>query len=76
MQQQSTLTTTRLSDAVNNASCLLIFLLVINLRLFLKVAIDIEFAKNQFELHRKVNPAEVIVGWLVLITVVCDVIGS
>jgi len=35
--------------------------------LFLKVAIDIEFAKNQFELHRKVNPAEVIVGWLVLL---------
>jgi translation initiation factor 3 subunit F len=28
-----------------------------------EVAIDIEFAKNQFELHRKVNPSEVIVGW-------------
>ena len=30
---------------------------------YVKVAIDIEFAKNQFELHRKVNPTEVIVGW-------------
>jgi len=35
--------------------------------LLLKVAIDIEFAKNQFELHRKVNPTEVIVGWLVIV---------
>jgi translation initiation factor 3 subunit F len=28
-----------------------------------EVAIDIEFAKNQFELHKKVNASEVIVGW-------------
>jgi len=28
-----------------------------------EVAIDIEFAKNMYELHKKVNPAELIVGW-------------
>jgi len=28
-----------------------------------EVAIDIEFAKNMFDLHRKVNPNELIVGW-------------
>jgi translation initiation factor 3 subunit F len=28
-----------------------------------EVAIDLEFAKNMYELHRKVNPSEVIVGW-------------
>jgi translation initiation factor 3 subunit F len=28
-----------------------------------EVAIDIEFAKNMYELHRKVNASEVIVGW-------------
>ncbi|CAH1791841.1 unnamed protein product, partial [Owenia fusiformis] len=28
-----------------------------------EVAVDIEFARNMYELHKKVNPAEVIVGW-------------
>ncbi|XP_071958505.1 eukaryotic translation initiation factor 3 subunit F-like [Antedon mediterranea] len=28
-----------------------------------EVAVDIEFAKNMFDLHKKVNPAESIVGW-------------
>ncbi len=28
-----------------------------------QVAIDIEFARNMYELHRKVNPQEIIVGW-------------
>jgi len=28
-----------------------------------EVAIDIEFAKNMYELHRKVNSSEMIVGW-------------
>jgi len=28
-----------------------------------EVAVDLEFAKNMFELHKKVNPSEVIVGW-------------
>ncbi|XP_074652591.1 eukaryotic translation initiation factor 3 subunit F-like [Tubulanus polymorphus] len=28
-----------------------------------EVAVDIEFARNMFELHRRVNPLEVIVGW-------------
>ncbi|XP_064474702.1 eukaryotic translation initiation factor 3 subunit F-like [Ornithodoros turicata] len=28
-----------------------------------EVAVDLEFAKNMFELHKKVNPAEGIVGW-------------
>lgn len=28
-----------------------------------EVAVDMEFAKNMFELHRKVAPNEVIVGW-------------
>merc|ERR1719318_141648 len=28
-----------------------------------EVAIDIEFARNMYELHKKVNPNEVIVGW-------------
>jgi len=29
----------------------------------LQVAIDIEFAKNMYELHKKVNTSEVVVGW-------------
>ena len=28
-----------------------------------EVAADLEYARNMFELHKKVNPAEVIVGW-------------
>ncbi|XP_013397394.1 eukaryotic translation initiation factor 3 subunit F [Lingula anatina] len=28
-----------------------------------EVAVDIEFARNMYELHKKVNPGEVIVGW-------------
>jgi len=28
-----------------------------------EVAVDIEFARNMYELHKKVNPSEVIVGW-------------
>ncbi|GIY39879.1 eukaryotic translation initiation factor 3 subunit F [Caerostris darwini] len=28
-----------------------------------EVAVDMEFAKNMYELHKKVNPSEVIVGW-------------
>jgi len=28
-----------------------------------EVAVDIEYARNMFELHKKVNSAEVIVGW-------------
>ncbi|ELU16800.1 hypothetical protein CAPTEDRAFT_177448 [Capitella teleta] len=28
-----------------------------------EVAVDLEFARNMYELHKKVNPAEVIVGW-------------
>jgi len=28
-----------------------------------EVAVDLEFAKNMYELHKKVNPTEVIVGW-------------
>ena len=28
-----------------------------------QVAIDIEFARNMYELHKKVNPSEIIVGW-------------
>ncbi len=31
--------------------------------LVLQVAIDIEFARNMYELHKKVNPQEIIVGW-------------
>jgi len=29
------------------------------------VAADLEYARNMFELHKKVNPSELIVGWLV-----------
>lgn len=28
-----------------------------------EVAVELDFAKDMFDLHRKVNPAEVIVGW-------------
>lgn len=28
-----------------------------------EVAFDMEFARNMYELHRKVNPRETIVGW-------------
>ncbi|XP_071842164.1 eukaryotic translation initiation factor 3 subunit F-like [Apostichopus japonicus] len=28
-----------------------------------EVAVDMEFAKNMYDLHRKVNPVEMIVGW-------------
>ncbi|XP_023646901.1 eukaryotic translation initiation factor 3 subunit F [Paramormyrops kingsleyae] len=28
-----------------------------------EVAVDMEFAKNMYELHRKVSPSEVIIGW-------------
>ena len=28
-----------------------------------QVAIDMEFARNMYELHRKVNPTELVVGW-------------
>jgi len=28
-----------------------------------EVAVDIEFARNMYELHKKVNPSETIVGW-------------
>merc|ERR1712043_43738 len=28
-----------------------------------EVAVDIDFARNMYELHKKVNPNEVIVGW-------------
>ncbi|KAG2458699.1 EIF3F factor, partial [Polypterus senegalus] len=28
-----------------------------------EVAVDMEFAKNMYELHKKVSPSEVIVGW-------------
>lgn len=31
--------------------------------LFLQVAVDIEFAKTMYELHKRVNSAEVVVGW-------------
>ena len=30
-----------------------------------EVAADLEYARNMFELHKKVNPSEVIVGWYV-----------
>lgn len=29
----------------------------------LQVAVDMEFAKNMYELHKKVSPSEVIIGW-------------
>lgn len=32
---------------------------------FLQVAVDMEFAKNMYELHKRVSPTEVIVGWYV-----------
>lgn len=28
-----------------------------------QVAVELDFAKDMYELHRKVNPNEVIVGW-------------
>jgi translation initiation factor 3 subunit F len=28
-----------------------------------EVAIDMEFARNMYELHKKVNPTEIVVGW-------------
>ena len=28
-----------------------------------EVAFDMEFARNMYDLHRKVNPSEIIVGW-------------
>uniref|UniRef100_A0A671LHN5 Eukaryotic translation initiation factor 3, subunit F n=1 Tax=Sinocyclocheilus anshuiensis TaxID=1608454 RepID=A0A671LHN5_9TELE len=28
-----------------------------------EVAVDMEFAKNMYELHKKVSPSEVIIGW-------------
>ncbi|KAL5012721.1 hypothetical protein ScPMuIL_011272 [Solemya velum] len=28
-----------------------------------EVAVDLEYARNMYELHKKVNPSEVIVGW-------------
>lgn len=31
----------------------------------LQVAVDMEFAKNMYELHKKVSPTEVIIGWWV-----------
>lgn len=30
-----------------------------------QVAVDMEFAKNMYELHKKVSPSEVIIGWWV-----------
>ena len=30
-----------------------------------KVAVDMEFAKNMYELHKRVSPTEVIIGWCV-----------
>ena len=30
---------------------------------FQQVAIDMEFARNMYELHRRVNPLEIILGW-------------
>ncbi|XP_016347339.1 eukaryotic translation initiation factor 3 subunit F-like [Sinocyclocheilus anshuiensis] len=30
-----------------------------------EVAVDMEFAKNMYELHKKVSPSEVIIGWYV-----------
>ena len=30
-----------------------------------EVAADLEYARNMFELHKKVNASEVIVGWYV-----------
>lgn len=30
---------------------------------FPQVAADLEYARNMYELHKKVNPAEIIVGW-------------
>ena len=34
----------------------------LNLSIF-QVCIDIEFAKTMYDLHKKVSPAELIVGW-------------
>ena len=31
--------------------------------LIIQVAVDIEFAKTMYELHKRVNSAEVVVGW-------------
>lgn len=28
-----------------------------------QVAVDMEFAKNMYELHKRVSPSEVIIGW-------------
>lgn len=28
-----------------------------------QVAVDMEFAKNMYELHKKVSPSEIILGW-------------
>lgn len=30
-----------------------------------QVAVDMEFAKNMYELHKRVSPSEVIIGWYV-----------
>lgn len=30
-----------------------------------QVAVDMEFAKNMYELHKRVSPTEVIIGWCV-----------
>ena len=31
--------------------------------ILLQVAVDMEFAKNMYELHKRVSPSEVIIGW-------------
>lgn len=33
-----------------------------------QVAVDMEFAKNMYELHKRVSPTEVIVGWYVILS--------
>lgn len=36
---------------------------LVNLYTMFQVAVDMEFAKNMYELHKKVSPSEVIIGW-------------
>lgn len=36
-----------------------------NFAIYWQVAVDMEFAKNMYELHKRVSPTEVIIGWCV-----------
>ena len=50
------------TDSVNWCQLILDLLLI---HLLLQVAVDIDYARSMYELHKKVNANEMIVGWSV-----------